>query len=74
MYGERIRELREERGMTQTELAAALHVAQRTVSRFEREQHDLGTETIIALCRIFEVSADYLLGIEDETSKGGYGR
>ena len=67
MYGKRIRELREECGMTQRALAQELHVSQRTLSRFELEQHDLSTATLIALTRIFHVSADYILGIEDET-------
>ncbi len=72
MYGKRIKELREERGMSQAELAKALNVTQRTVSRFELEQHDLGTEGVIALCRLFEVSADYLLGLEDESGRKLY--
>ncbi len=67
MYGTRIRELRTERGMTQAALAEKLRVAQITVSKYERELLDIGTHTLIALCRIFEVSADYLLGLEDET-------
>lgn len=69
MYGTRVKELREEQGMTQTDLAKKLCTSQRTVSRYELEQHDLGTQTLIALTRIFEVSADYILGIEDETVK-----
>lgn len=72
MYGKRIRELREERGISQTELANMLNVTQRTVSRFELEQHDLGTQDVIAICRLFEVSADYLLGLEDEAGSKKY--
>lgn len=72
MYGRRIRELRRERGMTQAELAAKLSLAQITVSKYEREALDLGTETLIALCRIFEVSADFLLGLEDEAGARQY--
>ena len=72
MYGTRIRELREERGMSQATLARELNVSQRTVSRFELEQHDLGTQDIIAICRLFEVTADYLLGLEDETGSKTY--
>ena len=67
MYGNRIKELREERNMTQQELADLLHCGPRTVSKYEREKLDLGTELMIALTRIFQVSADYILGIEDET-------
>ena len=65
MYGERIKELREERGMSQEQLAKLLCCNQQTISKYEREVRDLGTQTIITLCRIFEVSADYLLGIVD---------
>ena len=72
MYGTRIRELREERGMSQATLARELNVTQRTVSRFELEQHDLGTQDIIAICRLFGVSADYLLGLEDEAGGKKY--
>ena len=67
MYGKRIRDLREENNMTQRELAEVLHVSQRTLSRFELEQHDISTAILISLTRIFHVSADYILGIEDET-------
>ena len=67
MYGKRIKELRAERNMTQQDLSEILHCAQRTVSKYEREKLDLGTELLIELTRIFHVSADYILGIEDET-------
>ena len=67
MYGTRIKELRLEKGLSQEELGALLKCGQRTVSKYEREVLDLGTQTLIALCRIFEVSSDYILGIEDET-------
>ena len=67
MYGKRMKELREERGLSQEAVAALLHCSQRTVSRYELEQIDLSTETLISLCCIFKVSADYILGLEDET-------
>lgn len=66
MYGQRILELRKEKGWTQAQLAERLHCSPRTVGRYEGERRDLGTATLIALCTIFEVSADYLLGLEDE--------
>lgn len=72
MYGKRIKELREEKGITQKELGELMHCCQRTISKYEREILDLRTATIIALCQIFEVSADYLLGIEDETGAKKY--
>lgn len=66
MYGTRIKELRTERGMTQTALAKELNTTQKSVSKYETESLDLNTHTIVALCRFFEVSADYLLGLTDE--------
>lgn len=49
-----------------------MHCSQRTVSRYELEQLDLSTEVLISLCHIFKVSADYLLGLEDEAGAKAY--
>lgn len=67
MYGQRIKELRAEHEMSQEQLAEQLNVRQITISKYEHEKLDLSTQTLIQLCRIFQVSADYILGIEDET-------
>ncbi len=72
MYGKRIKELREERDLSQQQLAELLHCNQNTVSRYENETHDLGTGDLVKLCRLFQVSADYLLGLEDETGAKNY--
>lgn len=72
MYGQRLKELRKENGLSQEALAEALHCSQRTVSRYELEQLDLSTEALISLCHIFKVSADYILGLEDETGAKTY--
>lgn len=65
MYGERIRELREERNLTQAQLAEALGVSQKNVSKYELELLDLNTEIIVKLCRFFAVTSDYLSGLSD---------
>ena len=72
MFGERIKELRTERGMTQGKLAQILQCNQQTVSRYELEKLDLSTEVLISLCHVFQVSADYLLGLEDESGAKRY--
>lgn len=59
----RIKELRGEKKMKQEELAMLLAVQQQSVSRYEKGQNDLDTDTIARLCQIFDVSADYLLGL-----------
>lgn len=65
MYGERLRELRCEKGLTQKQLAEELNISQKSLSKYERESLDLSTELIVRICRYFQVSADYLLGPDD---------
>lgn len=64
----RIKELRNENGMKQEELAAALHVRRQTVSRYETGLLDLDTDTIGILCQVFNVTSDYLLGLSSVRS------
>jgi len=61
----RIKELREEKGLSQTKLAQALGFNQRTISDYETGKREPNVETIKKLCKYFGVSADYLLGLED---------
>ena len=63
MYGERIRELRKERNMSQKQLAKVLGVDFRTVSFWETERYEPNISQIIKLCKLFEVESDYLLGL-----------
>lgn len=65
MYGERLRELRCEKGLTQKQLAEKLNISQKSLSKYERESLGLSTELIVRICRYFQVSADYLLGLDD---------
>lgn len=65
MYGQRIKEIRQEKGLTQSQLAEMLSTTQSTVGKYEREEIQLTVDTIIKICKVFEVSADYLLGLED---------
>lgn len=65
MYGKIIRELRQEKGLSQSQLAEQLNISQNNISKYEREKLDLSTDMIIKLCEFFGVTAGYLLGIED---------
>jgi len=65
VYGERLRELRCEKGFTQKQLAEKLNISQKSLGKYERESLDLSTELIVRICRYFQVSADYLLGLDD---------
>lgn len=65
MYGNIIRELRLEKGLSQKGLALSLGTTQSTIGKYEREELQPNVETIIKLCNIFGVTSDYLLGLED---------
>ena len=60
--GEKIRLLREEAELNQTELGKAVNMTQRKVSYIESDTYEPSMDDIRALCRYFNVSADYLLG------------
>lgn len=65
MYGNRIKEIRMERGLTQTQFAQLLKTSQSTIGKYEREELQPNIDVIIKICKTFEVSADYLLGLTD---------
>lgn len=66
MKYERIRNLREDRDLTQTEIAEILNCSQRIYSNYERGDVDIPTEILIALAHYHNTSIDYLLGLTDE--------
>lgn len=65
MY-ERIRNLREDMDLNQTQIAKELNCSQRTYNYYESGGHDIPTETLIKLADLFNVSIDYLLGRTDK--------
>lgn len=62
----RIRDLREDKDLTQAAVAQELHIAQRTYSHYERGTHTVPPEMLCALARFHGVSTDYILGLTDE--------
>lgn len=61
-FGEKLKLLREERELNQTELGKLLNMTQRKISYLERGQYEPSLQDIKAICGHFRVSADYLLG------------
>ena len=62
----RFRDLREDRDLTQREVAARLHIWQSTLSQYENGQRQIPLNTLIELALFFETSTDYLLGLTNE--------
>lgn len=63
-FGVRLRQLRENRKMTQKDLAKAIDVCKNTISRYESNYQNPTMDKIQALARLFNVTADYIVGFE----------
>ncbi len=61
----RIKELREENGLTQQAVANYLNVKQNTYSQYENEKRQLSIDVLIKLAKFYKVSTDYILELED---------
>lgn len=66
MY-KRIRNLREDRDITQKQMAELLQIHQTTYSDYESGNLNIPVEILTKLARFYETSIDYIVGITDET-------
>lgn len=64
-FGERLKFIREMRGMTQTELAEKIETGPAVISHMESGNRLPGVPNLRAICRSLFVSADYLLGLSE---------
>ncbi len=62
----RLRDLREDRDLTQKQIAEYLHIRQNTYSQYENGHRALPVEVLVELAVFFGTSTDYLLGLTDE--------
>ena len=72
IFGEKLREIRCEKGYTQQAIASILKVSKMTISAWESNKQEPDIENIQRLCFLFKISADYLLGLEDESGRKTY--
>lgn len=66
-FGKRIKELRQKAGLTQQQLAERIWVSKAAISNYELYERNPSPEILIKLARVFHVSTEYLLGIEEKT-------
>ena len=59
----RIKDLREDRDLTQREIAELLHIKQNTYSQYENGQRQIPIECLILLAKYYNTSTDYILGL-----------
>ena len=65
MYG-RLRDLREDKDLNQTQVAKIIGMSQTGYSKYETGENDIPTAILIKLAEIYGVSIDYLLGVVNE--------
>lgn len=65
MY-QRLRDLREDSDLNQTQVASVLGMSQTGYSKYETGENDIPTEILIRLARFYHTSVDYILGLTDE--------
>ena len=65
-YRIRMRNLREDRDLTQKELSAVINKSQQGYSHIEDGRAELKIDDLIKLCKFYGVSADYFIGLKDK--------
>ena len=65
-YRKRLRDVREDRDLTQAEIGEQINVPQRTYAYYERGERMIPPQVLIALAQFHQVSVDYLLGLTDQ--------
>ena len=65
MLGARIKELRKEFGLSQVELAMRMEVTKQTISNWENGNIQPSIDMLVGLANVFNVTTDYLLGLDD---------
>lgn len=65
-YRQRLREIREDRDLSQAEVGQVINKSQQGYSHIENGRAELKIDDLIALCRFYQLSADYLIGLTNE--------
>lgn len=65
MKGARIKQLREERRLTQTELADKLKISNSAIAMYETDKREPSDDIKLKMCELFNCSLDYLVGRTD---------
>ncbi len=69
IYAQRIRALREDNDKTQKDIATLLGTTQQYYGQYEIGKRALHIDHLITLCKYYDVSADFILGLTDEPKK-----
>lgn len=64
IWNEKIKELREDNDLTQSQMAEVLSITQRTISYYERNEREIPIEILVKYAKYFNVTLDYICGLE----------
>ena len=67
-YRERLRQLREDRDLTQAEIGKTIQKSQQGYNHIETGRAELKIEDLVSLCRVYNLSADYVIGLTNQPS------
>ncbi len=67
-YRTRIRNIREDHDLTQSEIGKLLQKSQQGYNHIETGRAELKIEDLVILCRFYNISADYMIGLSDTPS------
>lgn len=65
-YRERIRNIREDRDLTQAEIGKLLNKSQQGYNHIEAGRAELKVDDLVTLCKFYNLSADYIIGLTDQ--------
>ena len=65
-FAEKLKELRKKAGLSQQQVADRVWVSKTTIWYYEQSENDPSPEMIVKLAKLFHVTTDYLLGLEDK--------
>lgn len=65
--GKRLKYIRTKKGIKVSEIAKELGISERAYRNYENNEQDLSTMTLLKICLFFNVSSEYILGIDDKT-------
>lgn len=63
--GQRLKQARKDKGLTQEQAGKAIGKIFQNYSRYERGEFELNYAQIVTLCKLLDISADYLLGLKE---------
>lgn len=68
-FGNHLRLIRKSKNLTQKQVASSINITERNYQRYESGDQKPAFEIIISLCKVLDVSADYLLGLSDDPKR-----